>query len=104
MIDFFQSLYDSFLDKVDSLFIQLLTFLQDLFITILDLFLSAIATVIENIPTPVFLSNGLASYLNGIDPAVIYFLSMSGFSQSLAIVGTGVLFRLTRKAFTLGQW
>lgn len=40
--------------------------------------LGAVASLVESIPAPAFLANGLGTYLNGIDPAVIYFLSRYG--------------------------
>lgn len=80
-------------------------FLGDFFIGTMKLFLTAVSAIVNAIPVPSFLANGtLGDYLNGIDPAVLYFLSQSGMAAGMTLIGAGVTFRLTRKLFTLGQW
>lgn len=66
--------------------------------------LDAVLAVIGAIPVPAFLDGGMQGMLSGIDPAVLYFLSQSGFAPGLALIGAGVAFRLIRKLCTLGQW
>lgn len=89
-----------FLDVIADFLSWVWEFFGSIFAAILD----AIATVVALIPVPSFLTGGLQQYLGGIDPAVLYFLSQSGFATGLALVGSGVVFRMLRKIFTLGQW
>jgi hypothetical protein len=104
MSDFFQDLYNDFIGWVVAVFDAIIAFFADLLILILDGFLSAIATIIESIPAPDFIQNGLQFYLSGIDPSILYFLSISGLDTAFALLGSGLAFRLLRKLVTLGQW
>lgn len=104
MIDFIQSLFGDFLLWLVNLFDETIQFFTDLALLVLEGFLDAVATLIESIPVPQFLSNGLAYYLTFIDPSILYFLDMSGFPAAIGLLGTGLIFRLSRKLFTLGQW
>lgn len=104
MIDWLKSAYNDLIDWFKSILQALFDFISDIFILVLDGILTAIAAIIDTIPIPDFLSNGLNPYLNGIDPSVLYFLQQSGMAQALALIGVGVVFRLTRKVFTLGRW
>ena len=104
MFDWVASAYDDLITWMLEIFNAVIDFFVELPIKILDGVLDAIASIFNAIPVPDFLSNGLGVMINGIDPAVIYFLSKSGFVEALAILGVGISFRLTRKLFTLGQW
>lgn len=67
--------------------------------------LDAIYALLSALPVPDFIAAAsLQNFLSGIDPAVLYFLSRSGFGPAIALIGAGVAFRLLRKLFTLGQW
>lgn len=82
----------------------LFAMLSDAAVAVLELFLNGVEAVVGSLPVPSLLTGGLQGYLNGIDPAVLYFLSQSGFSAGMALVGAGFAFRMLRKLFTLGQW
>ena len=89
---------------VQSLVTALFQMLSDVVVSICELFLNGVAAVMGAIPVPGFLDGGLQLALNGIDPAVLYFLGRSGFGAALGILGAGFTFRMLRKLFTLGQW
>lgn len=64
-----------------------------------------ISYIIYKIPVPDFLSGGGMSVLfSALPDTVTYFVWFFGLPEALAVFGAGVLFRLTRKALTLGQW
>jgi len=105
MFDWVTDLWNGITAWMLEIWNSIVEFFTELPILILDGVLSSVATLIENIPVPEFLINGgLQSYLVSIDPGVLYFLDRSGFDAAIAILGTGVTFRLTRKIMTLGRW
>jgi hypothetical protein len=105
MIDWLQTTWDLFLAWIKSYWTDFTNFLNDFPITVLDGFLSAVSGLINAIPSPDLLqNNGLSSAVAALDPSVQYFLSQSGLSTGLSILGAGVVFRLTRKVLTLFQW
>lgn len=64
-----------------------------------------ITYIINAIPVPSFLaSGGLRSVFSALPDSVTYFVWFFGIPEALLIVSAGVVFRLTRKALTLGQW
>jgi hypothetical protein len=87
-----------------AIFNAVVDFFTDLPVLLLESFLDAILYLIQSIPVPDFLSNGMSAFMAGIPSDIFYFLSMSGFDNALAVLGAGVSFRLLRKLFTLGQW
>lgn len=88
-----------------ALWAAVVAFFTDLPLKILDGFLSAVASLVETIPAPSFLpAGGLQTWLNALDPAVLFFLDRSGFDVALAILGAAFVFRMARKIVTLGQW
>jgi hypothetical protein len=87
-----------------AIFKSIVEFFTDLPVLVLEAFLDAIISILNSLPVPDFLDSGLGSFLNGISSDVLYFLSMSGFDNAVAILGTGFGFRMLRKLFTLGQW
>lgn len=83
----------------------LFQFFRDLIVYAVDTILQGIESVVDAIPMPSFLSgHTLNDYLGAVDPSVLYFLSQSGFSSAIAILGAGFSFRMLRKLFTLFQW
>jgi hypothetical protein len=76
----------------------------DVFVKILDLFLSAITGLLSLIPVPGFLSSGLSSFVATLPPSVLWAMGSFGIPEALALIGAAVLFRLSRKLLTLGQW
>jgi hypothetical protein len=104
MIDWIKEAWNDLIEWFKAILQAIFDYFSDLFILVLDGFLGAVSSLIASVPVPDFLSNGLGSYLNGIDSGVLYFLSQSGITPAFAILGAGVTFRLLRKLFTLGQW
>ena len=104
MFDWFNDTYNDFINWIKNFFTSITDFLLDLPIKILDLFLDAISSLINSIPVPDFLSNGLNGLFTSIDPSVLYFLDKSSLPEAFLILSAGLTFRLTRKLFTLGQW
>jgi hypothetical protein len=90
-------LFSGLVDAISSM-------LYDLFLFILDGFLSGIASIVEAIPVPDFANYGLSYYLTAVDPSVLYFLDRIGLAQALSMLGAGLAFRLLRKLVTLGNW
>ncbi|WP_077529475.1 hypothetical protein [Vreelandella utahensis] len=88
-----KAIFDAFWDLLSDIGLILLS-------AILDIFL----LIISFLTLPSFFAGGLSEFLGGIDPAVMYFLSKSGLGAGLELIGAGVMFRLTRKLLTLGQW
>lgn len=85
-------------------FSALVAVLKDLVIWILDALLGGVASLLELIPMPAFMSGGLSGLFTALPQPLIYLLVETGLVQGLAVVGAGVLFNLTRKLLTLGQW
>lgn len=64
-----------------------------------------ITYIIYKIPVPDFLSSGgMQSLFSVLPDTVTYFVWFFGIPEALALFSAGVVFRLTRKALTLGQW
>ena len=104
MIAWFSAAYSRLIDWLIGLFGDLVEFITDVFLIVFNLFLDGIAGLIVLIPVPDFLGAGLNPLFQALDPAVIYFLDMSGVSDGLLLLAAGLAFRLTRKLVTLGQW
>ena len=102
--DWLNAKWDEIIGWLHQIWDSVVEFFTELPLLILDSALNAIASLIESIPVPDFLSSGLQSLLSAIDPSVLFFLSQSGFAAALAILGSGFSFRMLRKLFTLGQW
>jgi len=104
VFDWVGDVLDWLLDVISQIFIGLAEMVQDLGVMLLEVVLDLALVVIGFLTLPTFLAGGLGSYLNAIDPAVLYFLSKSGISAGFELLGAGLMFRLTRKLLTLGQW
>ena len=104
IVQWFKDLWQGFVDWLIDIAIIILTFIKDLFLVIFELFLDGVIFVFTAIPVPDFLTNGLSVVFSALPESVTYFLSVSGFSEGLAIYGAGVTFNMLRKLFTLGQW
>jgi hypothetical protein len=87
---------------VRDLWDDLAEFITDVFVLLATMVLDVVATAIEAIPSPDFLTGySLASY---IPSEVGYFLAVAGFGDGLAIVGAGIVFKFFRRVLTLGIW
>lgn len=106
MDNWFSNITAWLLGLVQSIFAALLSFIHDAFVWLFDGILSAIAALIAAIPVPSFLASGVnvASYFTGFPAFTFYVLDQLQIGACLAVISSGVLFRLTRKAFTLFQW
>lgn len=88
-----------------GLFKDFMEFLLDFPLKILEGFLDGVLYLLNAIPVPGFLTSySLQSLFSALPESILYFVSLFGIPQALAILGLGVTFRLTRKALTLGQW
>jgi hypothetical protein len=88
-----------------GLFKDLMAFITDFPLKVLEGFLDGVLYLLGLIPAPDFLTQySLQTLFNQLPEAVIYFVGLFGIPQALGILGLGVAFRLTRKALTLGQW
>lgn len=87
---------------------DVLEFFADLPVLIFEGILDGVIYLLSAIPVPEFLdtSNGgiLQVAFSGLHPDVQYLVNFFGIHYGLGVIGAGVLFRLTRKAATLGQW
>lgn len=90
--------------SIAAVFSAVTGWLKDFVIWVLDALLSGIVSLLEAIPVPSFLQSGLGGLFSALPPPLIYLLVESGMVAGLGIIGAGVMFNLTRKLFTLGQW
>lgn len=90
--------------SIGAVFAAITGWLKDFVIWVLDVLLSGVATLLEAIPVPSFLQSGLGGLFSALPQSLIYLLVESGMVAGLAVIGAGVLFNLTRKLLTLGQW
>jgi hypothetical protein len=108
MLDWLSTKLDNILAWCKALYVAVFgalgDMLVDLAIKVLDLFLVAVAGLVAAIPVPGFLTSGLQSLVSGLPDVVLWAMGALGLPQCLALLGSGVVFRLTRKLFTLGQW
>ena len=91
-------------DQLEAIWSALLQLIADVFWWIVETTLGLFASIIEAIPVPSFLTNGLDGLFSGLDPAVLYFVGLFRIPEGLTMLGVAVVFRLTRKLLTLGQW
>jgi len=94
-----------FFEWFGGLFKDFMAFILDIPVKILEGILDGVVYLVNKIPAPEFLTQySLQALFNQLPDTVLYFVSLFGIPQALAILGLGVAFRLTRKALTLGQW
>lgn len=103
-VDYLQNLWAAIKAFFVGLWTDTFNFLTELPVLIFEMFLNGISGLFSALSVPAFLQSGAGVLFNNLHPAVLYFLTVSGFFQGLAIFGAGVAFRLLRKIFTLGQW
>lgn len=92
------------LEYIKGVWDDFVEFLTDLPLVILKAFLDGVAAVFSAIPVPDFMTHSITGQLGPLNQYIGYFLVQSGFAQGLALLAAGLVFRLTRKALTLGQW
>lgn len=106
MTDWLHKISDFFISLIKSFFTALLDFVHDAVVWVLDQILTAIAALITAIPTPTFMqgNNNFGTLLGGLPPFALYVVNQMHIGDGFAIIGSGVIFYLARKLFTLGQW
>lgn len=106
MLDWLANITGWLLDLVKAGFLAVVDLFKDLVVTLLDLVLGGIASLVGAIPAPAFLSSGLnaGGLLSGFPPFALYVAGQTRIGEALAILSAGVAFYLVRKVVTLGQW
>jgi len=88
-----------------SVFTALWDIVTDLFVSIAEIVVLALAAAINAIPAPAFLSQySLGGLLSSMPDYVMYFVGAMKLTECFAVIGAGFAFRMLRKIFTLGQW
>lgn len=94
-------IFEWFLGMLKDIF----EFFTDLPLIILKGFLDGAIYLLSAIPVPSFIEAGLLqTAMNGLSSDVQYLVDFFGIPAALSVIGMGVIFRLTRKVLTLGQW
>lgn len=78
--------------------------LNDIAVYLFKSLLALFSVIISSISVPDFMANGLQDVISAIDPAILYFLVMSGVPYAMSILGAGYAFMIVRKIATLGIW
>lgn len=90
---------------IHTVFVAVAQLLKDLVTYVLAVILSLVATAIESISPPSWLSQySMGTMLGNAGPIVGFFLSQLRIPEALALIGAGYAFRLLRKFLTLFQW
>jgi len=100
LTDFYNALVETLLLWITDI----LEFLLDMLLLVLDGFLTGLLAVLALLPTPDFITNGLQSFIGDIDPGVIWLLHVSGFADAIALLGLGFAFRIIRKTIPFVRW
>lgn len=91
---------------VTAVFTQLVTWAHDAVLWVFDGVLLALAALIAAVPVPSWLATGIdvTGMLSVMPPYTLYVISALNIPACIAIISSGVIFRLLRKVVTLGQW
>lgn len=92
-LEFWKGLWDDFTE-----------YLSDLPVQLLKKFLDGVLEVLGAIQPPEFMATPISDHLGPTMEFIGFFLSQSGISQAFSILLAAVMFRLARKAITLGRW
>lgn len=88
-----------------GLFSDFMEFISDLPTLIFGGILDGVIYALSLIPVPSFLEQGMMQRLfDAMGPDVLYFVDLFGIDNGLGMIGLAIVFNLTRKALTLGQW
>ncbi|WP_068637250.1 hypothetical protein [Thauera butanivorans] len=80
-------------------------FLQDAFIAVADVVLGIVASAIEAIPVPSFVTQySLGNLLSQMHPDILFFVGILQIPTGLSFLAAGFGVRMIRKAVTLFQW
>tara|TARA_Y100001936_G_C16038889_1_gene650261 strand:- start:1141 stop:1431 length:291 start_codon:yes stop_codon:yes gene_type:complete len=89
-------------DYIKGVWDEFVEFLLDIPLIVFDGLMSALATALEAVPVPDFVSNAdISSYIH---PDIGFFLAQSGVTTGLAFIGSAMVFRFLRRILTLGIW
>lgn len=102
IIQWFRDLWQGFIDWLIDIAIIILTFFKDLALWLFEKFLDGVIFASSSIPVPDFLANGLTSLFAALPESITYFLSVSGFSEGLAIYGSAITWRMIKKTLVFG--
>lgn len=92
-------------DLLKTLFDALLEFLADWIIHMLKMWLELFYLVFSQLQPPDFLtSHSIGGLLGQAGPTIGWIASTFQLGTAFALIGAGYVFRLIRKAITLGQW
>lgn len=75
--------------------------IKSVFAWLAELMFDLIASAIEALPPPEFMDQPATSHLSS---DVLYFLSVTGFHECLAVMAAGIIFYFFRRVITLGIW
>lgn len=88
-----------------GLFLDFMEFFLDLPLKILKGALDGVIYVLSAIPVPDFITSySLGSLFSALPDSIQFFVGAFNLHAVFLIISAGVVFRLTRKALTLGQW
>lgn len=80
-------------------------FLHDMLLYWLEHQLSMVLWMIQNIPSPEFLSqHTLGSLLGSAGPTVAWFIVVFKVGESSVLIGTAMVFYILRRILTIGIW
>lgn len=95
-------MWDEIKEAVSDFFADLKEWFYDVFVDIFSGLLGAMATAIEAIDLPDFFTTyAVGDYIHS---DVLWFLTMSGVGDALAVIGVAYVFRIIRRIVTLGIW
>lgn len=101
VLGFFRRIFEWFA----GLFGDFMEFVLDIPLRVFGGILDGAIYILSALPVPDFLTEySLQGLFGALPDTVLYFVQFFGIPQALAIIGSGVAFRLLRKAATLGQW
>ncbi|WP_255992070.1 hypothetical protein [Chitinolyticbacter albus] len=92
------------LSLVKAVFATIFDILSDVFYWLVDKLFNLIVELWKLIPPIDFNGYSLQALMALLPDWLAYLFYITGFHIALAIIGGGVVFRLVRKLFTVGQW
>jgi hypothetical protein len=95
---------EGIIEFVKGIWDDLVEFGEELPIKALKGMLDAMASVIETMNPPDFMDQPIGNSLGPVMEYIGYFMAQAGINEALALLTAGIMFRLSRKAVTLGRW
>lgn len=93
---------ESFKRLMSDLLDGFLSLLKDFFVWCYEKSCDLLIFIFESLSIPANVMN--VQIADHIHPDIAYFLMLSGFDRCLVLLGSALLFRITRKIVTLGKW